>query len=94
LEECKNETACNECEPINWTTPSKGTRIDPPTNTLAVVVDVVNNRGAIRIFERKGDKYVDGVTMDDRGNMVIIPWDSNWWFRASGALRVGYIGSG
>jgi hypothetical protein len=22
---------------------------------------------------------------------VIVPWDSMWWFRASGSLRVGYI---
>jgi hypothetical protein len=58
---------------------------------VAVVVDVTNNKGAIRIFEKGGDNRVGAVTMEEAGNMVIVPWDSNWWFRASGALRVGYI---
>lgn len=94
LEDCENETACGDCEPITWTTPSKGTRIDPPANTFAVIVDVVYNRGAIRIFEKNDDKYVDGVGMEEAGNLMIVPWDNLWWFRASGSLRVGYIVKG
>ncbi|KFX97011.1 hypothetical protein V490_02996 [Pseudogymnoascus sp. VKM F-3557] len=90
LKDCKNETTCGDCEPITWTAPLKGTRIDPPANTFAVVVDV-HNRGAMRIFEGNGNSYIDGVTVEEAGNLVIVPWDSGWWFRASGSLRVGYI---
>lgn len=90
LEECKKETRCDNCD-ITWTTPSKGTRIDPPATTLAIVVDVVHSQGAIRIFEKSDDEYVDGVGTEEAGNRVIVPWKSNWWFRASGSLQVGYI---
>lgn len=58
---------------------------------MAVVVDVVDKQGAIRIFEKGGDKRVGAVGTESAGNMVIVPWDSNWWLRASGSLKVGYI---
>jgi len=89
-DECKKETKCGDCD-ITWTTPPKQTEIKPPENTVAVVVDVVDNRGAIRIFEKGGDKFVDGVGTEEKGNIVIVPWNSNWWFRASGSLQVGYV---
>ena len=81
---------CGDCEPITWTTPSKGTRIDAPSNAVAVVIDVVESRGAIRIFEKESDEYVDGVGTEEAGNLVIVPWDNHWRFRVSGSLRVGY----
>ncbi|EER43769.1 predicted protein [Histoplasma capsulatum H143] len=68
----------------------KATRIDPPQNSVAVVVDVVESQGAIRIFERKDDSYVNGVGTEEAGHMVIVPWNSGWWFRVSGSIRVGY----
>jgi hypothetical protein len=58
---------------------------------VAVVVDVVNNRGAIRIFEKDDSSRVDAVGIEEAGYLVIVPWNSNWWFRASGSLDVGYI---
>lgn len=58
---------------------------------MAVVVDIVDKQGAIRIFEMGGDKRVDAVGTESAGNIVIVPWDSNWWFRALGSLKVGYI---
>lgn len=85
------QTGCGDCESIIWKTPSKGTRIDPPANTVAVVVDVVDNRGAIRIFEKEGEEYVDGVGTEETGNLVIVPWESSWWFRVSGSIRTGYV---
>ena len=80
-------------EHISWTTPSKGVQIFPPSNTLAivVVVDLVDNRGAIRIYEKSDDKQVDMVGIEEAGNLVILPWDTKWWFRASGSPQVGYI---
>jgi hypothetical protein len=85
------QIVCGDCEPIIWITPVKGTRINPPTNTVAVVVDVGSNRGAIRIFEKEGGGYVNIIGMEEAGNQVIVPWDTNWWLRASGSLQVGYI---
>lgn len=90
LEEYKNETECGNCD-ITWTTPPKRTEITAPEETVAVIVDVVNNQGAIRIYQKGSNKRVDAVGIEEAGNMVIVPWDSNWWFRASGSLRVGYI---
>jgi hypothetical protein len=54
-------------------------------------VDLVQNRGAIRIFERESGEYVDGVGTEEEGFRVIIPWRDTWRFRASGVVEVGYI---
>ncbi|KAI2376528.1 hypothetical protein LOY89_002677 [Ophidiomyces ophidiicola] len=62
----------------------------PPKNTITIIVDIVHSQGAIRIFENGDDLYVDGVGTEDAGYMVIIPWNTSWWFRVSGSLRVGY----
>lgn len=91
VEECKEELRCGDCEPICWSTPSKGLQISPPPNTVAVVVDVVRNRGAIRIFEKEGGEYVDGVGTEEEGYRIIVPWQNTWWFRASGVVELGYI---
>lgn len=87
----RTEVACGECKPISWSTPVKGTQIDPPTQTDAIVVDLVESQGAIRIFETASGEYLAGAGTEEAGNFVIIPWSSNWWFRVSGSLRVGYI---
>ena len=58
---------------------------------MAVVVDVIHNVGAIRIFEKDSDERVAAIGTKDAGNLVIVPWDSNWWLRASGSLKVAYI---
>lgn len=58
---------------------------------MAVIVDVVNNRSAVRVFEKDSDKRVVAVGIQDAGNMVIVPWDTEWWLRASGSVDVGYV---
>jgi hypothetical protein len=75
---------------ITWTSPSKGTRVQPPPGTVAIVVNLVDNPGAIRIF--KDETYIDGVYMDDSaGSREIVLWKDGWWFRASGSPRIGYV---
>ncbi|CAG8901412.1 unnamed protein product [Penicillium egyptiacum] len=91
LEECKKEVTCDLCDRINWTTPSKGVQTTPPPRTVAIVVDVVQNRGAIRIFEKESGEYIDGVGTEEEGFRIIIPWRDTWRFRASGVVEVGYI---
>ena len=51
----------------------------------------MDNQGAIRVFEKEDDTYVNIVGTEEAGNMVIVPWKSTWWFRLSGSLRIGYI---
>lgn len=91
IDQCKQEIQGGDYKPISWLTPSKGVKISPPAETVAVVVDFGNNRGAIRIFELEGDEYVNIVGVEEAGKQVMIPWRKNWWFRASGSLQVGYI---
>ena len=55
-----------------------------------VIVDI-QERGAINIFNKTGDAYVDGVGIEDANALVVIPWDDNWWFFSIGKLRVGYL---
>jgi hypothetical protein len=76
---------------ITWETPSKGIRIEPPTNTVAVVVDVPKDKGAIRVFKSGIDKHLGTVGTEDAGHIVVVTWDTSWWYRVSGSLRVGYI---
>ena len=77
---------------VDWITPRKGEEITPPKNTVAVLVTVPKNKGAIRIFEKPGsNQRIGAVGTEDDGHMVLIPWDSRWWFRASGSPKVGYL---
>jgi hypothetical protein len=59
--------------------------------TVAIVVDVRDNRGAINIHEKESNEFIDGVGIEEAGNLVIVTWDSNWYYWAVGTLRVAYI---
>lgn len=41
---------------------------------VVIVVDLVQNRGAIQIFKKESGEYVDGVGTEEEGFRVIIPW--------------------
>ncbi|KAG8419136.1 hypothetical protein J3459_011485 [Metarhizium acridum] len=88
---CREQLQCGECS-ITWRHDlPKGTRIQPPANTFLIVIDVPENKGAIRVFDSTADKHLGTVGTEDAGYMVGVPWDINWWFRVSGSLNVGYI---
>ena len=70
------QAGCGECHPIEWTTPLKATRIDPSPNTMAIIVNLVDGQGAIRIYEKENDTYINIVGIEEAGNIVIIPWQS------------------
>lgn len=57
---------------------------------MAVVVNVGGNQGAVHIFEKNDDSYVDTVGTEETGYVVVVPWGNDWWFRVSGSLQVGY----
>ncbi len=44
------QTDCGDYDPLVWT-PSDDNRVDPPENTVAVVVDVRGGQGAIHIIK-------------------------------------------
>ncbi|KAK9543857.1 hypothetical protein V6Z98_001668 [Aspergillus fumigatus] len=90
LQECKELAQCTRCDSITWSEPGKGNRIDPPPNTMAVVVDLTSGRGAMRIYDKTGP-YVNGIGMEDEGKRMIVPWYDGWWFYVSGNLKVGLV---
>lgn len=94
VEECEEKTNCGNCDhTITWTTPEKGKITTPPENTVVIIVDVRSNRGAIRIFQKSGGEYLDGIGTEQAGNLVIVPWSNTWYISAAGSLRVGYVAS-
>ena len=58
---------------------------------MAVVVDVRDNIGAIKIFEADGNKHVDSVGTEEAGKLVIVPWNNGWFYYCVGSLQVGYM---
>ncbi|KAI9749788.1 MAG: hypothetical protein M4579_006738 [Chaenotheca gracillima] len=91
VEKCKEQTNCGDCTAPDWMTPSEDVRMIPPEDTVALVIDIGQNQGAIQIVEKQANKYVDMVGTEEAGNMVMIPWNKDWWFYCIGSTRVGYI---
>ncbi|KAL4758411.1 uncharacterized protein BDW70DRAFT_141911 [Aspergillus foveolatus] len=91
IDECKKEIRSAEYEAIEWFTPSKGVQLSPPPHTIAIVVDVISNQGAIRIFTKESGEYIDGVGTEEEGYRIIVPWRENWRIRVSGNIDIGYL---
>ena len=62
----------SDCEPITWIIPLKDIQIDPLANIMAIIINIVDNQGAIRIFKKDNDKYMNNVGIEKAGNLVII----------------------
>ncbi len=58
---------------------------------MAIVVDVRNNRGAINIHDTQSEDWVDQVGTEESGKLVIVPWNSSWFYYSVGSLAVRYI---
>ncbi|KAL4759748.1 uncharacterized protein BDW70DRAFT_139442 [Aspergillus foveolatus] len=91
IDECKKEIRLADYEAIEWFTPSKGVQLCPPPHTLAIVVDVISNQGAIRIFTKESGEYIDGVGTEEKGYRIIVPWHDDWRIRVSGNIDIGYL---
>lgn len=76
---------------IEWFSPTNNVRTSPSPGTLAVVVDIGSNAGAVRIHEIDGGKFVDGVGTEESGKVVLVPWDGDWYYYTIGKIRLGYI---
>jgi len=91
IKECEKQTECGKCQPgIIWTNPPGGSQTTLDETTIAIIVDV-GNQGAIRIFKKSDEEYVDGVGTPRNGALVIVPWNKDWYYSAVGQLRVGHI---
>jgi hypothetical protein len=86
------QTATN-CTNLHWTTHEDRETINPPEGTAAIVVDVRDKRAAIRIFT-SNEEYLTGVGSEEAGNLVVGPWQSNWFYLCTGSPRVGHIAGG
>jgi len=52
------QTNCGDSESLDWTTQANDVRVDPPKNSVAVVVDVRDGQGAIDILKTRDKKNV------------------------------------
>jgi hypothetical protein len=41
---------------------------------MAIIVDIRNNIGAIRIIKVQSNEYLNGVGLEDNGYLMFIPW--------------------
>jgi hypothetical protein len=55
------------------------------------VVDVRKKQGAIFVHELENGEYVGGVGVDEQGNLIMIPWNHEWYYYTIGSLRIEYI---
>lgn len=60
-----------------------------------MVVDISSTGGAIKIGEASdndlGVTAVGMVGTEDADGLVIVPWDSGWWYYTIGVITVRYI---
>lgn len=71
--------------------PPKRTRMYPPDSTAAIVVDVRNGKGGVNIHKKESNGWVDMVGIEERGKLVIVPWDKSWFYYVVGSVQVGYM---
>jgi hypothetical protein len=65
--------------------------VSPPEKTIAIVVDISKEGGRLKIFDKPTDEYIGTVAAEDSGRLVMVPWNSRWWYYSIGSLEVRYI---
>lgn len=77
-------------ESLEWITPTNNVHITPADRTVALVIDLRTNKGAIFIHQQSDGKYVAGVGIEESGNIVIVPWNQDWYYFSIGTVRLAY----
>ncbi|EEH36215.2 hypothetical protein PAAG_00538 [Paracoccidioides lutzii Pb01] len=85
------QAVCLDIDDPDWQPLENNVKLKPSENTVFVVVDARNKKGAIFVHESESNEYVGGFGIDELGNVVIIPWDHGWFYYTTGCLRVGYM---
>ena len=63
---------------------------EAPKHALAMLFDVRDKRGTVRIFRSKDDYYLGGVDHES-GTIIMVPWNEDWNYSCVGKLRAAYI---
>ncbi|PYH75364.1 hypothetical protein BO82DRAFT_33180 [Aspergillus uvarum CBS 121591] len=95
LELCERELSCPRCTIVPGPTTEVVYKTLPPTNTIAIVVDISSSGGAIKIGESANNNLgvaaVGRVGTEDATDLVIVPWNVDWWFYSIGSVSIQYI---
>lgn len=80
-----SQTNCGDCELLSWKVIKEHFKEEPPEDTIAMVFDVQGGQGAVSIIDKEKNKPVDdlGPTKDGK-NILIVPWQSTWWYYTIG----------
>ncbi|OJD20520.1 hypothetical protein ACJ73_08144 [Blastomyces percursus] len=96
---CKKELGDSECQIEPGPQTETIYQTSPPANTLAVVVDISNTGGALKVHQKSDNSWGNifigmvGSGDDDENirNLVIVPWDAGWHYRTIGNIKIKYI---
>jgi hypothetical protein len=92
---CKGELGYEDCTLIPGPTTEVIYKTTPPAKTVAVIVDISSNGGAMKIGKKSdndlGVAAVGKVGTEDAADLVIMPWSDGWWFYSIGSIRIRYI---
>ncbi|CAG9954317.1 unnamed protein product [Clonostachys rosea f. rosea IK726] len=83
--------AKQDCSKITWADCSDLQVIKPEDDVVAIVVDMPNSSGHIRIYNTESDERIDGVGDEAKKDKVIVVWEGGLKFVCYGACRVGFI---
>ncbi|KAF2444652.1 hypothetical protein P171DRAFT_431450 [Karstenula rhodostoma CBS 690.94] len=94
----EGELKCGECEIRAGPSTESIYKTSPPTNTLAIIVNISNAGGSLKVYKTAdnqwGNVFVDKVGTEDceDGNKIVIAsWEADWWYRSLGETGIKYI---
>ena len=76
---------------LDWTTPARNSRVEPPKDTVAIVVDVRSNKGAIEIGDKDSNKHIEHIGTEELGHTVVLLWKPSWFYGSRGTTRVAHV---
>lgn len=86
---------CIGCTLVPGPTTEVVYQTSPPTDTIAVIVDISPAGGAMKIGEKSdndlGVTAVGKVGTEDVDALVIVPWNTDWWFYSIGSVGMQYV---
>jgi len=87
----QKEVKDEACVFTGWVSPERRKTHFPSLDTLALVIDLREEYGAIKIYYNKDDLFLGMIGTEERGFVVVVPWQSEWSFYCLGSLQIGYI---
>jgi hypothetical protein len=86
------QTGCSDCGFSEWIVPTQDHDLEPPGNTIAVIVDLRSDQGKNILYSKDGDGFSDRIgTNGQDGNLIIVPWKRQWGYFAIEETRIAYI---